>query len=155
MNCKYGKKWTVSLLQIDQTSSSLDQMLSSVTNQLPSNGQLENPDEIVMKQEDKSGLYIEEIRTVSNGELKSGWKSDFTGQGRIELVVEISVMNLISMGYNNANSNITTITSQNCDSPLFDHDGYSNNECNCSCDIEDRSRIRQGKRKPEENKKCA
>lgn len=39
-------------------------------------------------------LYTSETRTVSHGEIKSGWKSDFTDKGKIELVAEIKGMDL-------------------------------------------------------------
>mgnify|MGYP003365759443 CR=1 FL=1 len=95
-----------------------------------------NIDEVVVP-EKKDSLYTEEIRQLSSGEMKSGWKSDFSNKGRIELVVDISVMNLMSMGFNSANTNITTITSENCDSPLFDPATYLEADSNCSCDISD------------------
>lgn len=82
-------------------------------------------------------FYVEQISTLSSGDMKSGWKSDFSDKGRIEFVVEVSVMDLMSMGFNSANTNITTITSENCDSPLFDPSTYLEAGANCSCDIED------------------
>ncbi|VUG17244.1 DEBR0S2_02102g1_1 [Brettanomyces bruxellensis] len=82
-------------------------------------------------------LYTEEIRLLSSGEMKSGWKSDFSNKGRIELVVDVSTMELMSMGFNSANTNITTITSENCNSPLFDPATYLEADSNCSCDISD------------------
>lgn len=39
-------------------------------------------------------LYISESRTVSHGDIKSGWKSDFSGKGKVELVADINAMNL-------------------------------------------------------------
>ncbi len=83
-------------------------------------------------------LYTEEIRLLSSGEMKSGWKSDFSNKGRIELVVDVSTMELMSMGFNSANTNITTISSENCNSPLFDPATYLEADSNCSCDISDR-----------------
>ncbi|ODQ78937.1 hypothetical protein BABINDRAFT_162594 [Babjeviella inositovora NRRL Y-12698] len=44
-------------------------------------------------------LYVEEVRTVTHGEVKSGWKSDFSGRGKIELVAEINAIEL-STGIN-------------------------------------------------------
>ncbi|KAF6062653.1 hypothetical protein FOB64_005714 [Candida albicans] len=38
-------------------------------------------------------LYLEETRTVSYGDIKSGWKSDFSGRGKIELVANINTTN--------------------------------------------------------------
>ncbi|EMG49671.1 LDB19 Protein LDB19 [Candida maltosa Xu316] len=37
-------------------------------------------------------LYLEESRTISHGEIKSGWKSDFSGKGTIELVANINTV---------------------------------------------------------------
>lgn len=34
-------------------------------------------------------FFVEETRTVAAGELKNGWKSDFSGKGKIELLTEI------------------------------------------------------------------
>lgn len=34
-------------------------------------------------------LFLTELRVVAHGDLKSGWKSDFTNRGRIELVADI------------------------------------------------------------------
>lgn len=119
-------------------SGSLDQILSS------NNNLLSNPDEIVLSSIPEKlpdpVMYIEEIRTISSGELKSGWKSDFSGKGRIELVVEVSLMNLISMGFNNSISYNGPITSKNCNSPFKSNYLYEseNSDCNCSTDIEDK-----------------
>ncbi|VEU22085.1 DEKNAAC103095 [Brettanomyces naardenensis] len=126
-----------------------DALSSSITTETRQNMSLASPDEVVLPLNNSEPslssskrrnpeLYVEEIRTLSSGEMKSGWKSDFSNKGRIELVVEVSVMDLMSMGFNSANSNITTITSENCDSPLFDPSVYLETGANCSCDIEDR-----------------
>ncbi|GMM32203.1 Ldb19 protein [Martiniozyma asiatica (nom. inval.)] len=81
-------------------------------------------------------LFVERIHTLSQGELKSGWKSDFSGNGRIELNVDIDLNNLISTGFNNPT--LSSISSSNYKGILFDKDAYvaSNNECNCSIDIQ-------------------
>ncbi|OWB58328.1 hypothetical protein B5S28_g4348 [[Candida] boidinii] len=81
-------------------------------------------------------MYIEEIRTLSAGELKSGWKSDFSGKGRIETVVDIDIMNSVTSGLSTSLNNLSLINSQNCDSPIFNTDSFIKNS-NCSCDIED------------------
>ena len=50
-----------------------------------------------MKQEFKnnnSTLFTEEVRIISKGEMKSGWKTDFDQHGKIELVTEIDCMSL-------------------------------------------------------------
>ncbi|KAH3680820.1 hypothetical protein WICMUC_000171 [Wickerhamomyces mucosus] len=47
-----------------------------------------------IKQE--QALYSEETRTVATGDLRKGWKSDFSGKGKIELIADISCFNLTS-----------------------------------------------------------
>lgn len=76
-------------------------------------------------------LYVDELRTVSHGEIKSGWKSDFSGRGTIELVADISAINC-STGLS---GHITKRTSE-------DHAADDNVEglrhgANISCDIDD------------------
>ncbi|SCU96428.1 LAMI_0F06524g1_1 [Lachancea mirantina] len=44
----------------------------------------------------ETALFTEEIRTVACGEVKDGWKSDFSGAGKIELVTDIDCMELNS-----------------------------------------------------------
>ncbi|KAH3686520.1 hypothetical protein WICPIJ_002498 [Wickerhamomyces pijperi] len=46
--------------------------------------------------QEEPALFGEEIRTVASGELKQGWKTDFSGNGKVELVVDISGFNLTS-----------------------------------------------------------
>ena len=78
-----------------------------------------------LKQE--SALYTEEIRTIANGEVKSGWKSDFSDKGNIELVTDIDCMRLNSGVTNPINH---ASTRNPCVSP-------SQDGINVSCDIED------------------
>ncbi|KAH3669478.1 hypothetical protein OGAPHI_001599 [Ogataea philodendri] len=85
--------------------------------------------------ETETPMYVEEIRVIKSGELKSGWKSDFSNKGRIEIVADISLMELISMGLNASLSNLSAINSQNCESPIFKLEPESG--VNCACDIED------------------
>lgn len=50
-----------------------------------------------IKQEFKnnnSTLFTEEVRIISKGEMKSGWKTDFDNHGKIELVTDIDCMPL-------------------------------------------------------------
>ncbi|KAL3234505.1 Protein LDB19 [Nakaseomyces bracarensis] len=52
--------------------------------------------ELQLKQELKnsSSLFSEEIRIISKGEMKNGWKTDFdAGNGKIELVTDIDLLN--------------------------------------------------------------
>lgn len=43
-----------------------------------------------------SMLFTEEVRIISKGEIKSGWKTDFENNGKIELVTDIDCMSLNS-----------------------------------------------------------
>ncbi|ODQ47741.1 hypothetical protein PICMEDRAFT_21011, partial [Pichia membranifaciens NRRL Y-2026] len=90
-----------------------------------------------LDQKQTEGIFVEEIRTISAGELKSGWKSDFSGCGRIELVVEVSLMNLISMGINNTIAYKGSINSQTCNLTFNELYEDANSGCNCSIDVDD------------------
>lgn len=141
-----ASNWSVSASPVNSNpmsniaSNSLDQILSMTTSSANPNQQLANPDEVIVPiSKPTEEIFIEEIRTISSGELKSGWKSDFSGLGRIELVVEISLMNLISMGLHSTFSNKGSINSQTCNArfnELYD-DNNNNSECNCSIDVDD------------------
>ncbi|CCH45893.1 hypothetical protein BN7_5480 [Wickerhamomyces ciferrii] len=48
------------------------------------------------QKKEEFALYSEETRTVSSGDLRNGWKSDFSGKGKIELIADISCFNLTS-----------------------------------------------------------
>jgi hypothetical protein len=135
---------------ISNESNSLDQVLSSnvtpiQSSNIQSTSLLSNPNEVVMPVLSSSSslsikkpeMFIEEIRTISSGELKSGWKSDFSGHGRIELVVKVSLKNLISMGINNTIAYKSMINSQTCNTQFAEIYKDSNSGCNCSIDIED------------------
>lgn len=76
-------------------------------------------------------LYLDELRVVSHGEIKSGWKSDFLGKGRIELVAEISAMEC-STGMQRH------VTQASSTDPKQDEtqEGLRNG-ANISCDIDD------------------
>lgn len=74
-------------------------------------------------------LYLEETRTVNHGEIKSGWKSDFSGRGKIELVADISAMHLSS-------GLVRNITKKSSYESLPKDDGLRNG-ANISCDIDD------------------
>ncbi|CDR44701.1 CYFA0S15e01706g1_1 [Cyberlindnera fabianii] len=56
--------------------------------------QLQQQDE--QKKEAEYALYCEETRTVASGDLRNGWKSDFSDKGKIELVAHINCFNLSS-----------------------------------------------------------
>lgn len=52
-------------------------------------------------------LFTEEVRTVTRGEMKSGWKTDFDNRGQVELITDIDCMSLNS-GVANPITNATT-----------------------------------------------
>ncbi|CAI5757021.1 unnamed protein product [Candida verbasci] len=79
--------------------------------------------------ENEKHLYLEETRTISYGDIKSGWKSDFSGKGTIELVANISASGF-STGLKN---NITKISTN--DQQIVED--ASKNGANVSCDIDD------------------
>ncbi|ABN65176.2 conserved hypothetical protein [Scheffersomyces stipitis CBS 6054] len=76
-------------------------------------------------------LYIEETRAVSHGEIKSGWKSDFSGRGTIELVADISAYNC-SSGFS---KNVTKMSSD--DDRVDDLQIGLRNGANICCDMDD------------------
>ncbi|AET41185.1 Ldb19p Ecym_7357 [Eremothecium cymbalariae DBVPG len=71
--------------------------------------------------------YIEETRTLAGDDVKSGWKSDFTGSGKIELVTDIDLTKLNS-GVSNPVHSISTL---NPYKPPVDQN------TNVACDIDD------------------
>ncbi|KAI5957969.1 LDB19 [Candida theae] len=74
-------------------------------------------------------LYMEETRTINYGEFKSGWKSDFSGRGRIEMVANVSA-NRLSTGSNNHITKVST------DDKVQASNDFKNG-ANISCDIDD------------------
>lgn len=76
----------------------------------------------------EEALYVDELRVVAHGEVKSGWKSDFTGKGRIEVVAEISAIDCS-----------TGVTPHISRASLTDakFDDATRPDANISCDIED------------------
>lgn len=81
--------------------------------------------------EDTESLYLDEIRTATYGEIKSGWKSDFSGRGNIELVTDIDAFDF-STGLNRH------MMKRSSDDPKIDEvqEGLRNG-ANISCDIDD------------------
>jgi len=81
--------------------------------------------------EDVESLYLDEIRTTTYGEIKSGWKTDFSGRGNIELVTDIDALDF-STGLNRH------ITKRSSDDPKIDEEQEGlRNGANISCDIDD------------------
>lgn len=77
---------------------------------------------------DEYALYSEETRTVASGDLRNGWKSDFSGKGKIELVADISCFNLTSA----AGPHHTHVSSKE---PIDTQ--HPHHHSNVSCDIDD------------------
>lgn len=76
-------------------------------------------------------LYLEEVRTVSHGEIKTGWKSDFSGRGKIELVADINLINFLTGVHNH----IANASSDNHKSHEDDQGPIKG--ANVACDVED------------------
>lgn len=74
-----------------------------------------------------SMLFTEEVRVISKGEVKSGWKTDFDNNGKIELVIDVDCMSLNS---GVGNPIIFSSTSK----PYIDP---HKNLVNVACDIQD------------------
>ncbi|RLV94002.1 Protein LDB19 [Spathaspora sp. JA1] len=74
-------------------------------------------------------IYLEEIRTVANGEIRQGWKSDFSGRGVVELVAHINLSQITS----GISSTITKISSNDSTSTASESLMYAN----MACDIDD------------------
>lgn len=99
---------------------------TSLNNTSPNNSSNTSP-------KDELHLYMSETRTISHGDIKSGWKSDFSGQGKIELVANINAMNLTTglVRHNNKVSSNTPNTNSN------ELNEGLRNGANVACDIED------------------
>lgn len=72
-------------------------------------------------------IYTEEIRTVTRGEMKSGWKTDFDNNGQIELITDIDCTP-VNSGVANPITHVST-ASPNVE-PI-------KQDTNISCDIQD------------------
>ncbi|SCU90957.1 LADA_0F07294g1_1 [Lachancea dasiensis] len=75
----------------------------------------------------ETALFTEEVRTIAHGEVKSGWKSDFSGQGKVEMVTELNCM-----GLNSGVSNPVTRGSS-----LHSMADHSKQPVTVACDVED------------------
>lgn len=76
-------------------------------------------------------LYLDELRVVGHGDVKSGWKSDFLGRGRIELILDVNILSC-STG---TRLNVNKVSSDNpVDKNKID---ICLNDANVSCDIND------------------
>lgn len=78
----------------------------------------------------KSELFLDELRVVAHGDVKSGWKSDFTGKGRIELVADIVALDCTT-GLR------PHVASKSSNDTHHDDVPGMLNEATISCDIED------------------
>lgn len=77
-------------------------------------------------------IYLEETRVVSHGEIKSGWKLDFSGRGKVELVAHIDVYDF-STGWQ---KQVTTKASTEDNRSDFNHENARAN-ANVACDVDD------------------
>ncbi|EJS41625.1 YOR322C [Saccharomyces arboricola H-6] len=75
-----------------------------------------------------STLFTEEVRIISKGEMKSGWKTDFYNNGKIELVTEIDCMGLNS-GVSNPVMHSSTLQAPTTNS--------NKSSINVACDVQD------------------
>lgn len=75
-------------------------------------------------------LFFDELRVVAHGDVKSGWKSDFSGKGQIELVADIIALDC-STGLR------PHVTSKLSTDSVHDEIRGMLNEATISCDIED------------------
>lgn len=82
--------------------------------------------------EDEEHLYFEEIRTVAHGEIKSGWKSDFSGSGSILLVADIKAFDF-STGFHSQ----TQKSSSDFDDKSESIIQALRNNANVCCDVDD------------------
>lgn len=71
-------------------------------------------------------IFIDEIRTVAYNELKKGWKTDYLGKGKIDLMTEINVLNLSS-------GSKTRIDKRTSEDPRL----TETRNANFACDIDD------------------
>ncbi|CEP64000.1 Ldb19p LALA0_S09e07360g [Lachancea lanzarotensis] len=74
-----------------------------------------------------TALFTEALRTIAHGEVKNGWKSDFSGKGKVELVTEINCMGLNS-GVANPITRVSSSHTMPDASPL---------PVTVACDVED------------------
>lgn len=75
-------------------------------------------------------LFMDELRVVAHGDVKSGWKSDFSGKGRIDLVADIVALDC-STGLRPHVASKSSTDNQHDDIPGM------LNEATISCDIDD------------------
>lgn len=76
-------------------------------------------------------LYLDELRVIAHGEIKLGWKSDFLGSGRIELVAEISALQCLSGPRSHP------MRASSADTPPDEASTGLRNGANISCDVLD------------------
>lgn len=127
---------------IQTTRNELDELLNNNEDEVPPPSELDQPvldtEDLQVPKAPTHSLYLEETRHISHGEIKSGWKSDFTNKGRIELVAEISLNNLSTIGLSSSLNNLNSIDSTNFNSPHYNTKNLlANINSNCACDIHD------------------
>lgn len=110
----------------------MNQLNPSASNELTPAGHSSNVSDVDSSPSlPQEHLYLEETRNIAHGEIKSGWKSDFSGKGTIELVANISIFGCSTGLVKHESFKAST-------DPKVDDliDGLRNG-ANCACDIND------------------
>ncbi|GEQ68617.1 hypothetical protein JCM33374_g2285 [Metschnikowia sp. JCM 33374] len=76
---------------------------SAIAASVQNGPQNQQPGLYMEEEANKETLFLDELRVVAHGDIKSGWKSDFSGDGTIDLVAEISALECSSGLRNDAN----------------------------------------------------
>lgn len=82
--------------------------------------------------EDEEHIYMEETRTVAHGDIKTGWKSDFSDNGSIILVADINAFDFSTGFYNQIQK-----SSSDVDDKSEGIIKSLRNAANVSCDVDD------------------
>lgn len=98
----------------------------------PATSIMRQPSVVVPEEElNHEDVYLEETRTISHGELRSGWKSDFSNRGKVELVGDINALN-----FSTGTGKFPSSKTSDDPSPDETQEGLRQG-ANVSCDIDD------------------
>ncbi|OBA22766.1 hypothetical protein METBIDRAFT_9128 [Metschnikowia bicuspidata var. bicuspidata NRRL YB-4993] len=95
------------------------------------NSRTDSPAQLSGEERSSEALFHDELRVVAHGDIKSGWKSDFLGEGTIELVAEISALECSS------GIKLHSMKALSEDTPPNELLEGLRNDANISCDIDD------------------
>lgn len=84
-------------------------------------------EQIQEEMSNETTLVTEEVRIIADGVLKSGWKTDFSNNGKVEIITDIDCSTLNS-GVSNPVTNMSTALSNNAP---------KTSSVNVSCDVQD------------------